>query len=210
MKNVTIRGDGVAAYCCAHLLNKAGLGANLQRVERPRLPVIMLGDQALALIRDIFDQKELFAALPRIQKRVVAWGPKAEPLEIEHSAVVVSEESLLKGLRPNEEHAPDRGDSADTWTIFSSKPLPAPTQEHSFGSRIASAVAVTLTDAAVRSNACYIESLDAGWLFLIPRPPASNWLLAVGDSADALLARSRVIAPLITRFDPARSREWWA
>src|SRR5580658_10184604 len=101
---VVIRGDGVAAYCCAYLLTKAGFPIDLQRVDRPRLPVILLGDQALALIRDIFDQPNLFADLPRIRKRIVAWGqdawgPNAAPLEIEHSAVVVSEKLLLDAIR---------------------------------------------------------------------------------------------------------------
>ncbi len=98
--DVLIRGDGVAAYCCAYLLTKAGFRVDLQPVDRPRLPVIMLGDQALALIRDIFDQPGLFADLPRIRKRVVAWGPGAKPVALEHSAVVVSEELLSQSIRP--------------------------------------------------------------------------------------------------------------
>jgi len=183
---VLIRGDGVAAYCCAHLLTKAGFRVSLQPVDRPRLPVILLGDQALALIRDVFDQPNLFADRPQIRKRVVAWGSNAAPIEVEHSAVVVSEESLLEGIRPV---LTSGGDS--DWTIFAARPLPTPTVEHCFGSRMASAVPVTMKQGSA-PDACWIESLEDGWLFLVP-----GWLLSVGASTEALLAVSHVIAPQI-------------
>lgn len=180
-----IRGDGVAAYCCAYLLTKAGFNIDLQAVDRPRLPVILLGDQALALIRDVFDQPTLFSDRPRIRKRIVAWGPHADPLEVEHSAVLASEELLLNALRPVV--VPVRGQEA-SWTIFAARPLPDPSTEHCFGSRTASAVPVTLKEGS-DSDACWIESLENGWLFLVP-----GWVLAIAAPAETLLASSRVIA----------------
>jgi hypothetical protein len=181
---VVVRGDGVAAYCCAYLLSKAGFGIDLQPVDRPRLPVILLGDQALALIRDIFDQPELFADSPRIRKRIVAWGRDATPIEVEHSAVVVSEELLLAATRPPLVAA---GNLAP-WTIFAARPLPDPVTVHCFGSRMASAAPATLQESSDPS-ACWIESLEDGWLFLV-----SGWLLAVGAPTETLLAKSRVVA----------------
>ncbi len=193
--DILIRGDGVAAYCCAYLLTKAGFGVQLQPVDRPRLPVILLGDQALALIRDIFDQPGLFAESPRIRKRVVAWGPDAAPIKVEHSAVVVSEESLLEGIRPSLVQQP--GPTGQTpWTIFAARPLPTPVEDHRFGSRTASAVPVIMQPGSDPS-ACWIESLEEGWLFLVP-----GWLLAVGAPADKLLSRSRVVAAEIAHGSP--------
>ncbi len=192
-----IRGDGVASYCCAYLLNKAGFRVDLERVDRPRLPVILLGEQALALIRDIFDQPRLFSDAPRVRKRVVGWGPNAAAIEVEHSAVVVSEESLLDGIRPATR--PDGKDAA--WTIFATRPLPAPAVEHCFGSRTASAVPVTLKQGSDPS-ACWIESVEDGWLFLAP-----GWLLSVGAPAETLLAASPVIAAEIAGVG-ASSREF--
>jgi hypothetical protein len=182
---VIIRGDGVAAYCCAHLLAKAGFQIEVQTVDRPRLPVILLGEQALALIRDIFDQPGLFADLPRIRKRIVAWGPSAKPVTVEHSAVVVSEESLLAAIRPD---LVPIGSQDAPWTIIAARPLPAPSAEHCFGSRTASAVPVTPHEGSDPA-ACWIESLEDGWLFLVP-----GWLLSVGAPAETLLAGSRVVA----------------
>ncbi|MGA2214326.1 MAG: hypothetical protein ABSH31_13715 [Bryobacteraceae bacterium] len=185
---ILIRGDGVAAYCCAYLLGKAGFPVDLEPVDRPRLPVILLGDQALALIRDIFDQPGLFADLPRIRKRVVAWGSSARPIAVEHSAVTVSEEALLDAIRPGLNPA---GGQQAPWTIFAARPVPAPVIEHRFGSRMATAAAVTLKESSDPA-ACWIESLERGWLFLVP-----GWLLSVGAPAEALLAGSRVIGPEI-------------
>src|SRR5882762_5364971 len=136
--DVVIRGDGVAAYCCAHLLHKAGLQVALERVDRPRLPVIMLGAQAIGLLRDVFDQPGLADGLPRIRKRVVAWGSNAKPLTVEHSAIVVSEEALLERLRPSL-ILEGRPSQEARWTIFAKRPLPAPSDEYCFGSRLASA-----------------------------------------------------------------------
>ncbi len=180
----------MAAYCCAHLLNNAGFRIDLQPVSRPRLPVILLGDQALALIRDIFDSPRLFSDLPHIRKRVVAWGPGAAPIVVEHSAVVVSEEALLDAIRPPLNQV---GDLEAQWTILAARPLPPPTVEHCFGTRMASAAPVTMKHGS-DPDACWIESLEDGWLFLVP-----GWLLAVGATAEVLLGRSRVIAEEITK-----------
>jgi hypothetical protein len=188
---VTIRGGGVAAFCCAYLLNKAGFRIDLEPVDRPRLPVILLGEQALALIRDIFEQPGLFSNLPRVRKRIVAWGPGAKPVAIEHSAVVVSEEVLLNAIQPV---LISTGSQEAHWTIYSAPPLPAPVVEHCFGSRTASAQKVTLTEGSDPA-ACWIESLERGWLFLV-----AGWLLSVGAPAEALLAGSRLIAPEIANL----------
>lgn len=185
----------MAAYCCAYLLSKAGFRIDLQPLNRPRLPVILLGDQALALIRDIFDRPALFADLPRIRKRVVAWGPGAKPIEVEHSAVVVSEELLLEGIRPA---LLPNGRDYD-WTIFAAKPLPSTVVEHCFGTRLASAAPVTPIESCDPA-ACWIESLDDGWLFLVP-----GWLLAVGATAEKLLGASRLIAGQITQVGACSS-----
>src|SRR5258708_6597818 len=153
MTHVAIRGDGVAASCCAYLLSKAGFHVSLEKVDRPRLPAIMLSDHALALIRDVFDRPDLFRNAPRIRKRMVAWGPDSKLLAVEHSAVVVSEETLLADIWPGALCA----QTAD-WTIFASRPLPAPVQEHPFGSRMASAIPVTLQPGSEPAT-CWIESL---------------------------------------------------
>src|SRR5882757_4741087 len=98
MANITIQGDAVAARCCAHLLRSAGLRVSVHPVDRPRVPAIMIGDSAVALIRDVFGMPSLFCDLPRISRRLVAWGDGVHPNTLAHSAIVVSEQSLLASL----------------------------------------------------------------------------------------------------------------
>jgi flavin-dependent dehydrogenase len=51
--------------------------------------------------------------------------------------------------------------------------------------------------------ACWIESVDAGWLFLMPGE-AHGWLIAVGDTTERLLAQSRLVGEEIARIEPAQ------
>jgi flavin-dependent dehydrogenase len=49
----------------------------------------------------------------------------------------------------------------------------------------------------IDSSTCWIESLEGGWLFLIPAGDNAGWLLAVGGTQEFLLAQSRIVAPHI-------------
>jgi hypothetical protein len=160
LNQVLIRGDGVAAFCCARLLRNAGFRVAVERPERP-------------------------------------WGKDAEAIPVPHSATVVTEAILLDDLATGFE--PDPPASPD-FIIHASKPLPASTEEHRFGSRTAVATEVNLKDKADVSS-CWIESLADGWLFLIPNASGSTWLLGIGAPLEPLLASSRVIAPRIELLD---------
>jgi hypothetical protein len=170
----------------------------------------MLSEPAQALIREIFGRKHLFRDLPRIRKRIVAWGRSASPVELDHSAVVVSEELLLNSLGPAPSNAAAGVDiNADVnadigWTVFASMPLPVAAAEHRFGSRIASAMQVELKPEA-KPAACWIESIENGWLFLIANAPGSGWLLSVGLRPHELLDQSRLIREQIAGCQPAAS-----
>lgn len=198
MKRVLIRGDGIAAYCCEHLLSKAGFDVSIEAVDRPRLPAIMLSDAAVELIRDVFEQKDLFRNLHQIRKRVVAWGKDAKPVTLDHSAIVVSEQHLLESVRTeawvNKAHADPE------WTVTTCRPLPDGAVEHRFGSRMARTIPVTLRN---DPGACWMESLKDGWLFLIPEGPRRGWLICVGAPSKELIQDSRVIAGQIEEVHEA-------
>ena len=194
--SVAIRGDSVAAWCCAHLLTKAGFKATLERTARPRLPAIMLSETALALIRDVFGRPDLFRSAHRITRRSVCWGRAAEPVSLDHAAVVVSERELLSELEQVVAAPGEQLNSEADFTIFASRPLPAETIEHCFGSRSAHAAQIRLSNPR-DSVSCWIESLGDGWLFLIPDATESGWLLSVGSSPTTALQQSRLIADRI-------------
>jgi hypothetical protein len=170
----------------------------MERVSRRRVPAIMVGETTQKLFKDVFERPGLFDGLPRIRKRIVTWGPGAQALAVPHSAVVITERELLK--RTCEE--PDSNEESEeaAWTIFTVPPLPSGSQEHHFGSRMTIASLVALKSEADR-DACWVESLKEGWLFLLPGEEGRGWLLSVGGAPDALLAASRNVAGQITGIE---------
>lgn len=193
--NVQIRGNGVAASCCAHLFGLHGIAVTAEAVDRPASPVVMLSDPALLLLRDVFGLPDLFADRPRIDRRIVAWGQTA-PVTMPHSATIVTGEELETALVA--EHA-TRSPTAPDFTIHAAAPARTDVLTR-FGARAAVATEVRLRDGN-DATACWIESLDAGWLFLIPSGRGRAWLLCVGPMLDDALANSRLVAPLIAATD---------
>jgi hypothetical protein len=161
----------------------------------------MLSEPAQALMREVFGQDGLFRGLPQIRKRIVAWGPNAAPVELNHSAIMVSEEALLDSLG----EAPPAADAETGWSVFASQPLPASSAEHRFGSRMASAMKVALK-ATCEAEACWIESVERGWLFLIANGPGFGWLLSVGADPGELLGQSRLIRQQVAAWQPSQAR----
>jgi flavin-dependent dehydrogenase len=199
MAAVLIRGAGVAGSCCSRLLGEAGLHVSVERLRRPKLPAIMLGEMTQKLLLDVFGREDLLAGLPRISRRVVAWGRGCESLTLPHSAVVVSEQELLdriqQGLAQSE---PMKCEDPD-WTILASAPLGPSSVEHHVGSRLAAASPVKLR-AGCDAETCWIESLESGWLFLLPNGKGTGWLLSVGGSAESDLEPSRLIKDQIVEL----------
>jgi hypothetical protein len=198
---VLVRGNGVAAACCVRSLS-AVLPVSVVRAGRTKLSAVLLGEATQSLLTDLFMDKMLFAGLPRVRKRVVAWGPGSQPIVLPHSALVISEHDLLDRLwarvqtpieaTPETENDTEKPDTA-AWEIISSRMEDPGRDERRFGARSAFVSNVQLKTAADRES-CWAESLDAGWLFLFPVREASACLISVGGPATSLIAQSRLIA----------------
>ena len=67
--SVLVRGSGVAAYCSALLLERAGVDVTLEEAGRSRVPAIMIGDATQALVKDVFARQDVFDGLHRITER---------------------------------------------------------------------------------------------------------------------------------------------
>ena len=193
---IGLRGEGVSAACCAALLTRASLTPAIERVSRPPPPVVMLSDQALALVRDVLEQPALWADAPRIERRVVAWG-SGDPVAVPHAATILSGMAINAAI--DGFLAPDPPQSLAEFTIHAAPPFPFGNFRR-FGSRRATANPVRLLREEDRS-ACWIESVADGWLFLIPTAEGEGWLLAVGEATGELLAESRLIAPRVLMLD---------
>jgi hypothetical protein len=210
MTTVLIRGDGIAATCCARLLDWPGFDLCIEKLDRPKLPAIMIGESTQQLLTDVFDSPDLFTGLPRIRRRVVAWGPSAKPVEVPHSAVVVSEPVLLSRIQQRLErnHLDQREHlerPASDWKILTSRPVQPSSVEHHFGSQIAAVSAVRLKPDC-DSEACWVESIENGWLFLLPDHGGASWLLSVGDIPEVLLESSQLIRGQLSKALPPHGR----
>jgi hypothetical protein len=190
---VLVRGDGVAAACCVRSLSAHDVPVSVVRTGRPKLSAVLLGEATQSLLTDLFMDKKLFAGLPQIRKRVVAWGPGSQPTVLPHSALVISEHDLLERLWSRVQTPIDENQATAAWEIISSRMENPGQYERRFGSRSAFVSNVQLKTAADRES-CWAESLEAGWLFLFPVHGASACLISVGGPAPSLIAESRLIA----------------
>jgi len=191
--SVLVRGDGVAAACCVRSLAAHNLPVRVVKTARPKLTAVLLSEATQSLLTDLFEDTTLFQGLPRIRKRVVAWGPGAEPAVLPHSALVISEKNLLERLWDRVPEPIEGTPDLACWEILSSRIDNPAGEEKRFGTRSAFVAEVQLKKSADR-EACWAESLDDGWLFLFPLHATSACLIAVGEPAESLIAQSRLVA----------------
>jgi hypothetical protein len=161
----------------------------------------MLSDSTRMLLEDAFDDQTIFDGLHRIRQRIVAWGSRSEPVALPHSGIVVSESTLLERLWPKI-YLDTAVEISPTWNIRCSGGTSQEGIEHRFGSRVAFAAEARLVKEAPQ-DACWIESLRNGWLFLISSGAQSASLLAIGASLEELLAESRLISKQVEAPGPA-------
>ncbi len=198
-QTVLIEGDGIAACCCAHLLRNSGLTVKLARSARPKPPTILVSEATQLLLGDIFEDPNLFRGFAPIRKRIVSWGPGAVPVTLPHVALVVSEQALLDRLWPQVTASDALPNSVADWHLFSSRSTPPLLPEEHFGSRIAQTQPARLKDSADR-DACWVESLETGWLFLLPLKDGRGALISVGGTPWEQLELSRLIRPQIAEL----------
>ncbi len=209
--NIEVHGSGVAGCCCTHLLRSGGLEVLAESSTRTDGPVLMLSDQTQTLLTDVFGHGGLFGDAIQIKKRIVLWGRNSEAAVLPHSGIVVSEAVLLDRLwrmvAANLSVASDSraiGEGKVDWQIFSSQSQ-ITAEAHHFGSRMATTTSVTFKS-EVMEDACWVEALENGWLFLLPCGEGRGSLISVGGVPEALVAESRLIARQIDKIDQTKSR----
>ena len=203
---VNILGAGIAACCSAHLLAQQGFAVCLERSSKVRPARLLLSEQTQSLFREIFSAPLLFAEAPRVRRRIVAWGENAQPIELPHSGIVLSEPELLSDLWqrvavPTLVPSP-AGAAESTWTINSAQKSGSPTESQGFGARRASTFKVKLAEQAPQ-DCCWVESLPDGWLFLLPYGEGHAMLISTGYSPDGLIEQSRLIVRQIAALEDA-------
>ncbi|MDF8334750.1 hypothetical protein [Novosphingobium cyanobacteriorum] len=197
---VALHGSGIAAAAFVHVLageNFPVFGDGGQGAYGGSAPVVMLGEQAVGLLSDLF-RKPLFSAAHRIDRRIVRWGG-GDPAVVPHRALAISGVDLAAALPQPTLQA---GEAA--FTVHTVPPFPQEAMLR-FGSRPAAAAPVQLAPTA-DTHAALVEATEAGWLFLIPQGQGAGWLLSVGGDPDALLASAPLVASSVASLSPVVAR----
>lgn len=199
---VILKGDGIAAACAGRLLIDAKMNCALVAAERPKLAAILLGEQTQRLLQEIFKTNQngagLFSGFTRITKRIVLWGGAKIPVVLPHAGVGASEEELLKRLWQRVSNVHQAALVNGNWVIASYRDVCEENSalELSYGTRTARFARVKLREGA-EEDACWVESVQAGWLFLLSLGDGMASLISVGGTAAELLEGSRLITPRI-------------
>jgi hypothetical protein len=199
---VLIRGDGIAASCCAQSLLNGNVTISVAKAARSRPTWILLSESSQTLLFDLFGDRDLLRDMPRIRKRVVSWGDKSEPLVLPHSALVAPEQVLVENLWQKIPVPSEQDERSPRWEILSSHNANSGVELLRFGSQIASSSDVCLRPQADRET-CWIESLNDGWLFLFSAGEQRAHLISVGAEVEALLSDSRLVVAQVDSFSVA-------
>lgn len=203
--DATIHGDGVAAVCTARLLTDAGVKCKLETIVRPKLAAVLLGQQTQHLLREVFPDEPtsagLFRGFTSIKKRIVLWGAAKDATVLPHIGLVAPEEDLLGRLWrfvPQDQVASGEGEETEAWRILSSWERQAgdASVNLSYGNRTARFARIRLRG-EVGEDACWVESLPDGWLFLLSLGGREASLISVGGKTETLLGASRLIGQSI-------------
>ncbi len=190
---VAVQGDGVAACCCVQLLRNSNVDVRVERSGRSSQLSVLVSPGTQRLLDDVFGNPSLLDDLPVISRRVVLWGQQPEPITLPHSGIAVSEAALLQRLWNCLDMVDGQSIDNPDWQLISRKQESTSSEEQKFGSRVATAVQVHLKQ-TTDTESCWVESLPDGWLFLLPSGSGKGSLLGVGNSPNALLGKSRLIA----------------
>ena len=193
-QSVLVRGRGVAAFCCLQLLQEQAARADAGEGKSGGLPAMLISPATQNLLADVFKTSDLFQGMHQIRSRIVSWGNGGgEPVTLPHSGLVGSERVLLDRMAARLPARSTENTPAAEWTIVTAKPPTELVPEMRFGTRTARVCEVALA-AGAETDACWVESVESGWLFLLATGAAKGSLIAVGGQCEELLSNSRLVS----------------
>jgi flavin-dependent dehydrogenase len=211
-RRALVLGSGVAGLTCAHLLAARGWRVDCAASPATPGPVVLISRLNADLLLELWQADEmLFMGAHRLRGRVVQWEDVAAPTQTVTPAFVVPVDILLARLADLARKmgvcsvAPAHVDPADyDWVVHAGGRDAVAEESIAFGRRRGVAASVKLTPLA-RTDRALIESVQGGWLFLIPQGLGRGAVQAVFSEQivdpraqlRALLARSRFMSALI-------------
>lgn len=204
---VYVEGDGIASVCVTRLLRDAGIPVVSEKKPRPQVAAILLSQATQHLLQEIFtatsSNNDLFEGFIPIRRRIVLWGTGQEPIDVPHFGLVAPEGVLLQRLWEQASSESDQAGSTtiSEWTIKTLASSTTAKPPLRIGDRHAHIALAQLQISAPR-DACWIESVNDGWLFLLPRGGTEATLMAVGDEPQTSLQSSKLISHQLNSVAP--------
>lgn len=216
-----ILGGGPAGLACACLLRARGWQVDLVAAAPAHEPVLALNEVTVGLLRELcgLDVEQVACAHP-VARRLVRWDTD-RPMVMPQRTLSLPLRALREALHGRAVRAGARlldeapaDDAGHAWVIDArGRRSPQAGGVLRFGGRFAQAVVVPLAGPPA-DDACVLEAVDGGWLFLLPQGHGQAVLQGVAASADAgaedtlpsLLQASRLIRPRVGEVggDPVR------
>jgi flavin-dependent dehydrogenase len=159
-RSVVLRGTGVAALTCAHLLGGSGWAVAGQDT-RPQLH-LLLQEKTAQLLAALWDDPDLLRDTHRVASRMVCWADPGAAEKVAAPGVVIAAEELRRRLAARLEVPRAYGGG---WVIDGQ--WDTGTRYRSFGHRQAW-VATALLRETARDDVCIMEATPEGWMFLLP------------------------------------------
>ena len=159
----------------------------------------MLGERAAGLLEALWNDPALLSDTHVVRERAVWWGPADRCETVSAPGIAIGVDDLVQRLRARL-HLPQNVASADREAAWIVDARPCSTHHnnvatiHAFGRRHASIAPASLR-ANSRTDVCIMESIERGWVFLLPIGAGQAALQFISVSeASALLNASEIVA----------------
>jgi len=203
LTGVQIAGSGIAAVSIAQLLSQSNIPYAFESDKANQERSVLLSSQTVQLLSAIHRTDRFVQFGWPIQRRSVLWGDATEPVTVEHHGISISESRLSDELRSRlrGSHKNTSVLASPDWLIETQLRANSGVTLIRYGERRTTFQTVTLRSSA-DSHCCVIESVSAGWLFLLPTSSTEAALLCTGYHPEEVLAQSRLVTRQMERTSP--------
>jgi len=161
-RSVVLRGTGVAALTCAHLLGGSGWAVHSAGQDRGAQLHLLLQENTAQLLAALWGDPDLLREAHRIESRTVCWAAPAAAEKVAAPGVVIAADALRRRLAARLDASRASGGA---WVIDGQ--WDATARYKSFGHRQAWVAPALLRETA-REDVCVMEATPEGWMFLLP------------------------------------------
>jgi hypothetical protein len=185
-RSARVSGSGVTALTCARLLGVQGWQIEHDPGGEARPVHLLLGQATANLLAALWSDPALLRGAHRIRERAVYWNRGKAVAPVAAPGLVMAADELVRRLASRATIATSSRGSAPGWIVSAQAPQAGASSPamREIGRRHAWIAHATLAQAALRDR-CLMESIDDGWLFLLPVGAGNADLQYVSLPSDA-------------------------